>query len=203
MEGIILVGGGGHCRSVIDAAESAGIPVAGILERAETEETDVLGYPVLGDDDLIENLAARHEFVVTVGFIRDNRIRERLHRRIKAAGGKLATVIASTARVSPHALIGEGSVVLHHASINACAKIGEGCIVNTAAIIEHDACIGEGCHVSTGAIINGGCRVGDGVFIGSGSILIQGVRIASGAIIGAGSLVRHDVESPGIIYGNI
>ena len=32
---LILVGGGGHCRSVIDVAESAGYTIKGILDLPE------------------------------------------------------------------------------------------------------------------------------------------------------------------------
>lgn len=35
MKNLILVGGGGHCKSVIDVAESAGYTILGILDRPE------------------------------------------------------------------------------------------------------------------------------------------------------------------------
>ena len=48
---LILVGGGGHCKSVIDVAESAGYTILGILDMPEMVGTCVLDYPVLGTDD--------------------------------------------------------------------------------------------------------------------------------------------------------
>ena len=48
---IILVGGGGHCKSVIDVAESAGYSIGGILDIPELVGSTVLGYPVIGTDD--------------------------------------------------------------------------------------------------------------------------------------------------------
>lgn len=41
---LILVCGGGHCKSVIEAAESAGFAIKGILDVAERIGDDVLGY---------------------------------------------------------------------------------------------------------------------------------------------------------------
>lgn len=202
-KGIVLVGGGGHCRSLIEAAESAGLKIAGILERPDVGTKEILGYPVLGDDDLIRELAANHEFVVTVGFVKSPAIRRKLHQRIIKENGRLAKIIASTAYVSPHAEIGAGSVVLHHATVNASAKIGMGCIVNTAADIEHDVRIGDECHISTGVMVNGGSVIGNRVFIGSGTVVTQGVRICDDAVIGAGSLVLHDVKKAGVIFGVI
>lgn len=46
MRPLILVGGGGHCKSVIEAAESAGFTIKGILDLPEY--VVILDYPVIG-----------------------------------------------------------------------------------------------------------------------------------------------------------
>ncbi|MDE5929855.1 MAG: acetyltransferase, partial [Muribaculaceae bacterium] len=199
---IILIGGGGHCRSVIDAAESAGLCIAGVLERPGAQSGTCL-CPLLGCDDDIPRLAAAHSFVITLGSITDPSRRMALSALVKDAGGRLASIVASTARVSPHARIGEGSVVLHHALVNACATVGDNCIINSGAIVEHDCRIGDFTHISTNATVNGGCRIGDRCFIGSGSVIAQGIEIADDVIIGAGSLVLHNISSPGKYHGII
>lgn len=170
---LILVGGGGHCKSVIEVAESAGRRIAGILDVSANVGKKVLGYDIIGTDDSIAEWAGKAEFVVTVGHIKDASVRIRLHEKIEAAGGHLAVLIASTAHVSKHALIGEGSVIMHHALVNADASIGKGCIINTFSNIEHDAVIGNYCHVSTGAMVNGNCMVGDGTFLGSQAVMVN------------------------------
>lgn len=43
MKPLLLVGGGGHCKSVIDVAESAGFTIKGILDIPENVGKDVLG----------------------------------------------------------------------------------------------------------------------------------------------------------------
>lgn len=198
---LVLVGGGGHCRSVIDAALSAGIPVRGILDLPGLVGTECLGVPVIGSDGDMSLYADGCDFVVTLGFITDSSRRVRLHRLIAEAGGRLATVVASTARVSPFARLAPGTVVLHHASVNAGAEIGQGVIVNTGAIVEHDAVVGDYCHVSTAAIVNGGCRVGHRCFLGSRSVLANGVTVASDCIVGAGSVVVRELSAPGVYHG--
>lgn len=74
MNEIILIGGGGHCKSVIEAAESAGAwQIRGILDAADRVGETVLGYPVIGTDDDIPALIARMpkvRFVITVGYIK-------------------------------------------------------------------------------------------------------------------------------------
>ena len=37
MKDLILVGGGGHCESVIDVAESAGYHILGVLDSVNTK----------------------------------------------------------------------------------------------------------------------------------------------------------------------
>ena len=199
---IVLVGGGGPCKSVIDAVESAGYTILGILDMPEYVGSSVLGYPVVGTDEDLVRYVDKALFLVTVGHIKDASLRIRLHERILSVGGCLATVVASTARVSRYASIGEGSVVLHHAMVNADAHIGKGCIINTFANIEHDAVIGDFCHISTGAMVNGNCAVGRGVFLGSQSVMVNGVGIMDSCVIAAGSVVRKNIVKKGIYSGN-
>ena len=51
---LILLGGGGHCKSVIDVAESAGYTIMGILDKPEEVGKNVLSYQIIGTDDDID-----------------------------------------------------------------------------------------------------------------------------------------------------
>ena len=202
MKNLILIGGGGHCKSVIDVAESAGYTILGILDRSIPVGETVLGYKVLGNDDLIEPYLDKAEFIVTVGQIKSPAIRIRLNKMVKNAGGKLATVIAPTAHVSKYATIGEGTVVMHQAVVNAGARIGVGCILNTFANIEHDVILGNFCHISTGAMVNGEAEVGEGTFIGSQSVVNQCVKVCNMTVVASGSVVHKDITEAGVYAGN-
>lgn len=199
---LILVGGGGHCKSVIEAAESAGFCILGVLDMPNDVGKSILSTKVIGTDDDIPTYVDKAEFVITVGFIKDPTTRIKLYNRIKDAGGKLATVIASTAYVSRYAKIGDGTVVLHHAFVNAGAIIGSNVILNTATDVEHDAVIGDHCHISTGTMVNGECKVGDRCFIGSQSVLANCITVGDDIIVSAGSFVRKSIFEKGIYTGN-
>lgn len=198
---LILVGGGGHCKSVIDVAESAGYTILGILDRPEEVGKRVLGYEVIGTDDDMGKFADKAVFIVTVGQIKSPDLRIKLHQMLADAHCHLATIIASTAHVSKYAYIGEGTVIMHQAFVNADARIGKGCIINTASIIEHEAIVGDYCHVSTGATINGGATIGNNTFIGSQSVINQCVTVGDNAIIGAGSAVVNDLPGNCVAVG--
>ena len=200
---LILIGGGGHCKSVIEVAESAGYEIKGILDMPDEVGKDVLpGHKVIGTDDEIPQYVEECDFVITIGFIKNPALRIKLYNKVKAAGGRLATIIASTAYVSKYAELGEGTVIMHHAFVNAGAKIGDNCIINTFVNIEHDAEVGNQCHISTGTMVNGECKIGENCFIGSQSVCANCIEIASDIIVGAGSVVRKSIRVKGIYAGN-
>lgn len=166
---IILIGGGGHCKSVIDVIEQQGIyEIAGIIDKKELIGTKVLGYEIIGcDNDLINLKENYSNAIVTVGHIKSNALRVKLFTLLKELDFNLPKIISPLAYVSKHAVIDEGSVVMHHALVNANAKVGKNCIINTKALIEHDAVIKDNSHISTGAIVNGGVVIEENTFYGS------------------------------------
>ena len=200
---IILVGGGGHCQSVIEGAESEGKIILGILEIPSEFGKEVLpGHNVIGCDDDMSNYVGVADFINTIGFISNLSLRLKISEKINLSGGTLASVIASTAHVSRYAKVGKGTVILHHVTVNAAACIGDNCIINTSSNIEHACIIGEQTHISTGAMINGDCRIGSQCFIGSGAIIGHGVNICDHVIIGCGTVVIHNITQPGTYVGN-
>lgn len=198
---LVFVGGGGHCRSCIDAAERAQIEIAGVVDP--DAGADVLGYPVLGDDTWIDAHVSDGEFafLVSVGTTGSAAVRRRIFEHLRRSNATIATLVSATAVVSRHACVEEGTVVLERAIVNANARVGANCIINTAALIEHDARIGDHTHVSTGALINGNVVIGQGCMIGSGAVIRHGVRIADGVVVGAGATVIADIDAAGTWVG--
>lgn len=200
---LILVGGGGHCLSVIEAAESSGMLVHGILDVPSELGKELLpSHKVVGCDDDISKLSKYFDFVNTIGFVKNPSLRLKIADKLDKYDCELATVIASTANVSRYAKVGRGTVILHHANVNVCANIGENCIINTSANIEHSVAIGDFTHVSTGAMINGDCKIGKRCFIGSGSVIANGIHICDDVIIGCGTVVIRDINESGTYVGN-
>jgi sugar O-acyltransferase (sialic acid O-acetyltransferase NeuD family) len=201
--GLLLVGGGGHCRSSIDVIETVdAYRIRGVVEAFGSPLTDVLGYPVLGFDTDLEELLGQEKFaLITVGQIKTPKNRIRLFTLLKNLNALLPTITSPFARCSPHSEIGEGTIVMHGALVNAGSRVGVNCIINSQALIEHDSVISDHCHISTGARVNGGVSVGEGSFIGSGAIIREGISIGNGAVIGAGQVVIKDVPGGAVVSG--
>jgi sugar O-acyltransferase (sialic acid O-acetyltransferase NeuD family) len=192
MKKIILIGGGGHCKSCIDVIEAAGaFKIMGILDSADKVGQAVCGYSIVGTDDRIEEFAKLgYGFHVTVGHLKSPATREKIFTRLQALKAETPVIISPLARVSSHAQVGEGTIIMHFALVNADAEVGVNCIVNSRALIEHDAFVGDHCHVSTGAILNGNAQLGSRSFFGSGAVSKEGAIIAEGSFVKANSIVK-------------
>lgn len=189
---LFLIGGGGHCASVIDVLDLCGsYRILGIVDEPSRVGESVLGYPIVATDAQLPDLTVEcRNFLVTVGQLRTAETRRRIYDQLKKMGAHLPKVVSPLAYVSKHAVVGEGTVIHHYAIVNANASVGANCIINTRALVEHDAVVGDHCHVSTGSILNGGVEVGAGTFFGSGAVSKQSVRIPAGSFVKANSVYK-------------
>ena len=189
MKKIILIGGGGHCKSCIDVIEqSCKYKIEAILDPYV--KGSLLGYPIISkNDEHIEELVKQdYYFLITLGQIKTAKRRVEIYKLLKQYQAKIATVISPLAYVSKHATIKEGTIIMHHALVNAGALVEENSIINSKALIEHDAIIRKHSHISTGAIINGGVEVLKESFFGSGAVSKEYSKVTG--FIKAQSLVK-------------
>ena len=179
-DSVILIGGGGHSKVVIDCIQASGGQAVGILDDGIAVGTSVLGVPVLGKiEDYTKYL--QHQFLIAIG---NNSIRRRISQQLQV---KWYTAIHPSAVVSPHARIGVGTVVMPRAVINAGAIIGSHCIVNTGVIVEHDNRIADYVHLSPAASLGGTVSVGEETHIGIGATVRNNIVICGNCTIGAGA----------------
>jgi sugar O-acyltransferase (sialic acid O-acetyltransferase NeuD family) len=204
MKNLILIGGGGHCKSVIDVIEAENkFQIIGILDIAENVGKSVLGYKVIGTDSMLEELNKNgNYFLITLGQIKSADVRINFFKQLKSIGANIATIYSPNSYVSRNSKIGIGTVIMHNCLVNADALIGENCIINTKAIVEHDVKIYNHCHISTASVVNGGCKIGEGTFIGSNSVILQSVEVGEKCLIGAGCIVINNVKPNQKVVGN-
>lgn len=201
---VIGLGAGGHAKVVLDALLAAGVEVVGLLDaRGDLRGTSVLGIPILGGDEMLDDLRAQgvtHAFI-GVGSTRDVSPRRRLYELIVARGLEPLTVVHPRAIVSADARLGRGGTILAGAIVNPGVSVGDNVIVNTGAIVEHDCVLGDHVHVATGARLAGGVTVEACAHVGIGASVRQGVRIGRDAVVGAGSVVIDDVPAGATVVG--
>lgn len=171
MNRLLIVGAGGHGRSVAEAAVADGeFVVAGFLDDAFPETKRVWGIPVLGRvADLAQWRDAADFTFVAIG---SNELRQRATDGLRDAGFALATVVHPRAIVSPTAVIGEGSAIMAGAIVGTEAQLGEGVIVNCGAVVDHHCRVGDFGHLGVNSAMAGGSVLGIGVKIEAGHVLM-------------------------------
>jgi len=189
MKRLLIVGAGGHGRSVAEAVALRGeFVVAGFLDDAFPELGKVWSSPVLGK---VADLAsfrdiAEYAFVA----IGNNLLRQRVVGQLRDSGFRLATVIHPRAMVSPTASVGEGAAVMAGAIVGTEAVLGQGAIVNCGAVVDHHCRVGDFGHLGVKAAMAGGSVLGAGAWMQAGSALGYGVEISAGQILVPGEAVK-------------
>lgn len=199
----VILGSGGHARSLIDCLEQIHMRPWALLDPDPRRHGgEVFGIPIMGDDTLLSDLLKLGAdcFAVGVGSTGSNRLRQHLFEFAATYLPPLA-VIHPRAFCSPRASIGAGVQIMAGGVVNAGAQLGNNIIVNCGAVVEHDCSIGDHVHVATRAALTGGVRVGAGAFVGAGAIVLPGLTIGEEAIVGAGAVVIHDVPQHMIVAG--
>jgi UDP-perosamine 4-acetyltransferase len=194
---VVILGGGGHARVVIDALRCAGHTIAGVIDpKPEVAQTLPQGVTWLGKD---LSAARTGEVQVAIGVgsldVGDRNPRLRLFREAKAGGFEILTFRHPSAIVAGDVVLGEGAQVMAGAILQTGVRAGINCLVNTGASLDHDCRIGDHVHLAPRVVLSGTVEVGDGAHLGTGAIVIQGVRIGAGAMIAAGAVVTRDVAA--------
>ncbi|OON98152.1 MAG: serine acetyltransferase [Epulopiscium sp. Nele67-Bin005] len=201
---LVLVGGGGHAKSVIDTIKSGEeYDIIGIVDMPENIGKTIEGIKIIGTD---ENLSTyykeetRYAFI-SLGSIGNPQSRIRIYNFIKNMGFEIPNIIDRTAILGENIIMGEGCFVGKGAIINTSVKIGNNVIVNTGVVVEHDCSINNFVHIAPSTTLCGGVKIGENSHIGAGTTIIQNISVGKNCIIGAGSVVLSDVEKNYLAYG--
>jgi sugar O-acyltransferase (sialic acid O-acetyltransferase NeuD family) len=201
---VIVIGGAGQGRQVIDAIEAAGVHVVvGVLDRAFERGSKLGGYLVLGADGDLAACAApvgADAFVVAIG---DNFARGTVQERESTAnpGLEACTVVHPAAVIARDASIDIGSIVLAGAVVSNGCRVGRGALIGTNASLDHDNVVGDYASLAPAATTGGGVSIGAYTAIGLGANVIHGITIGDHTVIGAGALVLGDVPARVVAYG--
>lgn len=202
---LLLIGGGGHCKSVIEAVLLSGeFNEIGIIDKPQKSGSDVFGIKIIGNDsDLPELKEMGYEYAfISLGSIGDPRRRIELSRILFQLGFKVPIIVHLSANISSYCQIEEGVFIGKNVIINGGAKIHKNSILNTGCIIEHDCQIGSFAHIAPGVVLSGNVRIGNNTHIGAATVIRQDISIGDNAVIGIGSVVTKEIGDNCLAYGN-
>lgn len=203
MRDLIVIGGGGHARVVIEAARAASDRwrVLGFVDPSLCEETQArLGLPRLGGDEVIADYC-HVAIVLGIGNVDTGDRRQKIAAAIRVPEDRWAVIIHPLACVSPTAAIGPGTVVLAGAVVNSGARIGEHCIINNNAVVDHDVTFGAFIHASHSSVAAGGATIGNGSYIGIGALVRDHVTLGRSCLVGMGAVVTKSFSDNAVLVG--
>lgn len=205
---VILIGGGGHARVLVDTLRCSAprLSVAVLDSEPSRVGQMVLDTRIIGDDAILPALKERGTkyFAVAMGGARgavDNRPRALLFERIVELGLEPLTIVHPSAVVSKWAEIGAGCQLLPGSIVNAGARLGRNVIVNSGAVVEHDCSLADHTHVATGARLASTISIGARAHIGAGAVVRQLITIGADSIVAAGAVVVKNVSEGAVVAG--
>lgn len=199
---LVVYGGGGHGKSLIDLILALGTyDLVGVIDDGLGVGGDVAGLAVLGGRDKLAELSEKgvRQAVNAVGGIGDIGSRVRVFETLAAAGFVCPTVAHPRAYVEPSAHLAGGVQVFPNSYVGSEASVGFGAIINTGAIVSHDCRVGDYANISPGALLAGGVSVGEGALVGMGVTINLNVTIGPEARIGNSAVIKSDVPSQAVV----
>ena len=199
---LLLLGNGGHCKSILDCVISSGqyteIGIVGQDVSCSDSE-----YFVGTDDDLpkLFNTGWKNAFI-SVGSIGNTKVREKLYRLLSDIGFYMPSIIDPSAVIAKNVRISDGVFIGKKAVVNSGTFIDSCAIINTGSIIEHDCIIGKFVHISPGSTLCGDVHIGDRTHIGAGTVIRQQIKIGENSLIGMGSIVVNNIPDNVVAFGN-
>jgi UDP-perosamine 4-acetyltransferase len=205
MDSVILVGGGGHAKQIIEIITAQkSYHIAGITDNDPAKrKMQVAGVPIIGNDKILNTYFTKgiKRAFISLGSVDETGARISLYNMLKDIGFALINVVHSSVIISPSVTMGTGNALMPGSIINTHTTIGNNCIINTGTIVEHDCTIQDHVHIATGAKLAGGVTVQEGSHIGIGALIKQGVTIGRQVIVGAGALVLDDIPDRVVCAG--
>jgi len=199
---LIIIGSSGHAKVVLDIFEKMiQHEIIGFIDNNKQTGEIVLGYPVLGDEEILNNHKAEDtQLFIAIG---DNCTRQKVRDRINTHFPKFsfATAIHPTAAIGKEVKIGQGTAIMAGAIINPCCIIGEFCLINTKASLDHDSVMNNFSSLAPGVTTGGNVEIGASSAIGIGASIMHGVKIGSEVVIGGQSFVNKKIDDFSVCYG--
>lgn len=199
---VIILGGGGHAKVLIDVLNILSIDIVGYAAKEETVQNFSANLKYIGNDnDVLKYTPDSVRLVNAIGSTGFSDKRSRIFDFFKQKGYSFINVIHPSAVISENVYLGEGVQIMAGTVIQAYSSIGHNTIINTRSSVDHDCIIGDNVHISPGVTICGDVRIGDSSHIGAGSSIIQGIRVGRNCIVGAGALVINNVSDGKKVIG--
>ena len=193
---VVIVGGGGHAATIIDALSGLGFDIIGCVDDKKTIGDAVCnGVSIIGGHKDLKKIhidGTPYAFI-GVGGATSNDARAAIYDELKSIGFDLPTVISTDAMVSTSAIVDEATVVLAGAVVGPRTIVGKNCIINNNVSLCHDSVVEDHVHLTPNAVIAGECHIGERAVIGMCATVLFGVRVGRGSLVHNNTSIVSDL----------
>lgn len=199
---VLLIGGGGHARVVLDGLLAMGRYCLGVTARTAPNLPDVL---YIGDDEAaFERFPSGLEAALGLGGTPNKgasgtALRRKVYEDYIARGFHFPPIIGRGAIMAPDVELEDGAQVIAGAILQPNVRVGRNAMINTGACVDHDTVVCDHAMVGPGSVLCGGVEVGVGAYIGAGATVLQGIRIGPDAVVAAGAVATADLPAGGYV----
>lgn len=196
MKNVLIYGASGHSKMIIDILiKNEKYNIIGLIDSYKPINTDVYGYKILGDLELLPSLLKKHNVYGMIIGIGDNNARYNAYKNIVsiAPNVEFIPVVHPSAILAKDIIIPKGAVIMAGAIINANSKLGDFCVLNTKSSLGHDSIMANFSSLASGVTTGGNVQIGVSSAICISATIIQNVTIGDYTIVGAGSLVLKSI----------
>ena len=146
MKTLVLIGAGGFARTLTDIVRQAN-QFQKIILLDDSLKKGVSGTC----SEFIRFMDDETEFFPAIS---DNQIRHKWIKTLHKNNAKIATIIHSSAYVSPTVSLSNGVAILPGAIVNTGCRLDSGVLVNCGAVIDHDCVIETCAHIRPRAVVS-------------------------------------------------
>ncbi len=200
MTPLIVIGGGGHAREIIDVVEAInrveptfefiGFAADGYYNEAEMSAR---GARYLGGvRESLKRVDA--EYVIGIGSGEARRVIDGL---ASSMGRDAASLVHPESSMGFGVELGPGTVITAGARLTTEVKLGRHVHVNVNCTVSHDVRLDDYVTLSPGVNVSGWVHLCELVTMGTGSSTIDRVEIGAATLVGAGATVTADLP-PGV-----
>lgn len=197
MERIAIVGSGGFAREVLTLIEDVNkqrktYEIIGFIDSDTTKS--IHGYPVVGNDEQINNIKEPVSVVLAVG---EPHLKRKIRNKYTNPLVKFPTIIHPSVLIGDRytVAIGDGCIISAGCILTTDIVIKDYVTLNLMCTVGHDTEICSYCSFMPSVNISGEVKVNEGVFVGTGAKIINQLEIGENTIVGAGAVVAKDLPA--------
>jgi sugar O-acyltransferase (sialic acid O-acetyltransferase NeuD family) len=191
---VVIVGAGRQGRNVLEILnfDRMRYPVAGFLDDTKAAGDTVMGVPVLGGFDRMNDgrFVAEYVWFVAVGA---STARREIGFQLKSRGATLVNAIHPSTDVSSESHIGTGVFVAAFVRIASLSRIEDLALIESFCVIGCDTAVGSAMSFGPSCVLTGGASVGAATFVGAGTVISNNVHVGSNCVVGANAVVVRDI----------